>query len=141
VDAQTNMPGNAGVLALVICGAWYFYFYGANLTAPIFGAFSFDSSELPIITTYAMYIPMFVVFAVKEYKKSVFRNGVMPVLATVAALFMIFVAVYAHGIKPYREAAANGKFAFPVLFYLIVFTVIMIIGAVFYKKRKKAEFE
>jgi hypothetical protein len=25
VDAQTNMPGNAGVLALVICGAWYFY--------------------------------------------------------------------------------------------------------------------
>jgi APA family basic amino acid/polyamine antiporter len=141
VDAQTNMPGNAGVLALVICSAWYFYFYGANLTAPIFGAFSFDSSELPIITTYAMYIPMFVTFAVKEGKQSVFKNAVMPVLATVAALFMMFVAVYAHGIRPYREAAQRGEFAFPVLFYLIVFTVIMTIGAVFYKKRKKAEFK
>ena len=139
VDAQTNMPGNAGVLALVICSAWYFYFYGANLTAPIFGAFSFDSSELPIITTYAMYIPMFVTFAVKEGRQNVFKNAVMPVLATVAALFMMFVAVYAHGIRPYREAAQRGEFAFPVLFYLIVFTVIMAIGAVFYKKRKRAE--
>ena len=141
VDAQTNMPGNAGVLALVICSAWYFYFYGANLTAPIFGAFSFDSSELHIITTYAMYIPMFVTFAVKEGKQNVFKNVVMPVLATVAALFMMFVAVYAHGIRPYREAAQRGEFAFPVLFYLIVFAVIMTIGAVFYRKRKKAEFE
>ena len=137
VDTQTNMPGNAGVLALVICSAWYFYFYGANLTSPIFGAFSFDSSELPIITTYAMYIPMFAVFAVKEGKKDVFKNAVMPVLAVVAALFMMFVAVYAHGIRPHQQAAENGEFAFPVLFYLIVFIVIMAIGAVFYKKRKK----
>ncbi|MBO5756067.1 MAG: APC family permease [Clostridia bacterium] len=137
VDAQTNMPGNAGVLALVICGAWYFYFYGANLTAPIFGAFSFDSSELPIITTYAMYIPMFVMFAVKEGKRNVFKNAVMPILAVMASLFMVFVAVYAHGIRPYREAAAKGEFAFPVLFYLIVFAVIMTIGAVFYRKRKR----
>ncbi len=137
VDTQTNMPGNAGVLALVICSAWYFYFYGANLTSPIFGAFSFDSSELPIITTYAMYIPMFAVFAVKEGKKNVFKNAVMPVLAVVAALFMMFVAVYAHGIRPYQQAAQRGEFAFPVLFYLIVFIVIMAIGAVFYKKRKK----
>jgi hypothetical protein len=75
-----------------------------------------------------MYIPMFVTFAVKEGKNNVFKNAVMPVLATVAALFMMFVAVYAHGIRPYREAAQRGEFAFPVLFYLIVFTVIMAIG-------------
>lgn len=46
---------------------------------------------------------------------------------------MIFAAVYAHGITPYLSAAANGKFSFPVLFYLIVFAVIMIIGAIFKK--------
>ena len=135
VDGHTNMPANAGVLALVICGAWYFYFYGANLTSPIFGAFSFDSSELPIITTYAMYIPMFAMFAVKQGRKNVFKNAVMPLLAIIAALFMIFVAVYAHGIKPYRAAAANGQFAFPVLFYLIVFAVIMTVGAALYQKK------
>lgn len=66
VDPETNMPSNAGILALLICGAWYFYFYGANLTSPIFGAFSFDSSELPIITLYALYIPMFIFFIKKE---------------------------------------------------------------------------
>ena len=109
VDTQTNMPGNAGVLALVLCAAWYFYFYGENLTAPIFGAFSFDSSELPIFTTYAMYIPMFVMFAVKEGKQNVFKNAVMPILAVIASLFMVFVAVYTHGIRPYREATANGS--------------------------------
>ena len=137
VDSETNMPGNAGTLALLFCGLWYFYFYGANLTAPIFGVFSFDSSELPIITIYALYIPMFIVFIIKEGKKNIFKNIVMPILAIIASLFMVFVAVYAHGIRPYQNAAANGEFAFPVLFYLIVFTVIMAIGAFLYKKKNK----
>ena len=137
VDPETNMPSNAGILALLICGAWYFYFYGANLTSPIFGPFSFDSSELPIITLYALYIPMFIVFIRKEGRKNIFKNTVMPILSIIASLFMVFVAIYAHGIRPYQNAAANGEFAFPVLFYLIVFVVIMAIGALFYKKREK----
>lgn len=135
VDSQTNMPCNAGVLGLLFCGIWYFYFYGANLTTPIFGMFSFDSSELPIITIYALYFPMFIVFIKKEGKKNIFKNIIMPALASIASLFMVFVAVYAHGIRPYQIAAANGEFAFPVLFYLIVFAVIMAIGALLYKEK------
>ena len=136
IDPGTNMPANAGIIALLCCAAWYFYFYGANLTAPIFGVFSFDSSELPIITTYALYIPMFVVFMIKEGKGNVFKNIVMPLLAILSSLFMVFVAVYAHGIRPHQQAAENGEFAFPVLFYLIVFAVIMAVGALFYKRKK-----
>jgi APA family basic amino acid/polyamine antiporter len=131
------MPSNSGVLSLFFCGAWFFYFYAANLTDPVFGLFSFDSSELPIITIYAIYIPIFVKFIIKEGKKNIFKNTVMPIFAIIAAIFMVFVAVYAHGIRPYQSAAANGTFAFPVLFYLIVFAVIMAIGAIFYKKRAK----
>ena len=54
---------------------------------------------------------------------------------------MMFVAVYAHGIRPYQAAAANGEFSFPVAFYLIVYVVIMGIGLVMYKKNsaKKAK--
>lgn len=137
IDAQTNMPMNASALALLFCGAWFFYFYGANLTAPIFGPFCFDSSELPIITVYALYIPIFIMFIKKEGKNSIFKNVVMPILAIVCSLFMIFVAIYAHGITKYNAAAANGEFSFPVLFYLIVFAVIMAIGALLYKPRKK----
>ena len=137
VDAQTNMPSNSGVLALLFCGAWFFYFYAANLTKPVFGIFSFDSSELPIITIYAIYIPIFVMFIIKEGKKNVFKNIVMPALGLISSLFMVFVAVYAHGIRPYLNAAANGEFAFPVVFYLIVFAVIMVIGTFFYQKKEK----
>ena len=135
VDHQTNMPSNSGVLALLFCGAWYFYFYGANLTNPVFGPFSFDSSELPIITIYAIYIPIFVMFIIKEGKNHIFKNMVMPFLGILASLFMVFVAFYAHGLKPYRAAAEKGEFAFPVLFYLIVFVAIMLVGALFYRKK------
>ena len=137
VDGQTNMPSNSSVLALLFCGSWYFYFYAANLTKPVFGLFSFDSSELPIITIYAIYIPIFVMFIIKEGKKDIFKNIVMPILGLIASLFMMFVAVYAHGVKPYMDAAEKGEFVFPVLFYLIVFAVIMLIGACFYKKKEK----
>ena len=131
------MPSNSGILGLLFCAGWFFYFYAANLTAPIFGLFSFDSSELPIITIYGMYIPIFVMFIAKEGKKNVFKNIVMPVLGIIACAFMMFVAVYAHGVRPYQAAAANGEFAFPVLFYLIVYVVIMAIGLVMYKKKQK----
>ncbi len=140
VDAQTNMPANSSILGLLFCGFWFFYFYAANLTAPVFGLFSFDSSELPIITIYGMYIPIFVMFIVREGKKNVFKNIVMPLLGVIACTFMMFVAVYAHGVRPYQAAAAKGEFSFPVLFYLIVYVVIMAIGLAMYKKiAKKAE--
>ena len=137
VDSETNMPSNAGILALLFCSIWYFYFYGANLTTPIFGLFSFDSSELPIITVYAFYVPMFVMFIKKEGKNSIFKNTVMPILAILASLFMVFVAIYAHGIRPYLIAKESGKFAFPVLFYLIIFGIIMAVGIILYKKKKE----
>ena len=136
LDPQTNMPSNSSALTLLFCGAWYFYFYGANLTSPIFGPFSFDSSELPIITVYALYIPIFIMFIAKEGKGNVFKNVIMPALAIICSLFMIFVAIYAHGVVKYKAAAASGEFSFPVLFYLIVFAVIMAIGALLYKRKK-----
>lgn len=139
VDAKTNVPSNSSAMSLLFCAFWFFYFYASNLTAPVFGPFSFDSSELPIITIYAMYIPIYVVFMIKEGKQNIFKNIVMPVLGIAASAFMVFVAVYAHGIKPYEAAAENGEFSFPVLFYLIVFAAIMIVGALLYKSKSKKE--
>ena len=138
VDEQTNMPTNSAIFGLFICAAWLVYFYGANLTttAPWFGLFSFDSSELPIITIYGMYIPMLVMWIVKEKDLGVFKRFVLPILSIIACLFLVFVAVYAHGITPYLNAQANGKFSFPVLFYLIVYVVIMAVGFLFSKDFK-----
>ena len=145
VSTETNMPTNASVFGLLVCAVWLFYFYGANLWGnpetgkPLFGIFSFDSSELPIITIYALYIPIFLSFMIKNGKENVFKNIVMPLIGIIASGFMVFAAVYAHGITPYLNAKANGEFSFPVLFYLIVFAVIMVIGAFFYKKSNKED--
>ena len=59
-----------------------------------------------------------------------------------ASIFMVGAAIYAHGIAPYLSAKANGEFSMPILFYLIIYAVIMIIGVGFLvagnkKKAKK----
>ena len=112
------------------------YFYGANLTTGWFGLFNFDSSELPIVTIYALYIPIFIAWMKKEKELGVVKRFVLPIASIIACLFMVFAAVYAHGITPYLAAAEAGKFSFLVLFYLIVFAVIMIVG-ILVKKEKK----
>ena len=129
VDKHTNMVTNSAIWGLFISAAWLVYFYGANLSTGWFGVFNFDSSELPIVTIYAMYIPMLVMWMAKEKGLGIYKRFVLPGLSVLACLFMIFAAVYAHGITPYLAAKAKGSFSFPVLFYLIVFAAIMAIGA------------
>ena len=128
VDKTTNATTNSSVWGLFVCAAWLLYFYGANLTEGWFGLFNFDSSELPIVTIYAMYIPMFIAWMIKEKDLSPVKRFVLPAVSIVACGFMVFAAVYAHGITPFLAAQEAGKFSFPVLFYLIVYGVIMLLG-------------
>ncbi|MBR5023400.1 MAG: APC family permease [Oscillospiraceae bacterium] len=128
VDPATNMVSNSAIWGLLTSCLWMVYFYGANLTSGWFGLFNFDSSELPIITIYGMYIPMFIMWMKKEKDLGAFKRFILPIASIVACLFMIFAAIYAHGITPYLNAQKEGKFALPVAFYLIVFAMIMFAG-------------
>lgn len=94
-------------------------FYGANLTDPWFGFFCFDSSELPIVTLYALYLPIFIAFMRKEADLPGFKRFVMPALALCGSLFMIYAACYAHGMA--------------VVAYLIIFAAVMLAGVFFAK--------
>ncbi|MDY0227830.1 MAG: APC family permease [Desulfomicrobium apsheronum] len=122
IDNATNMPTNSAVLGLLLSAFWLVYFYGANLTKPWFGFFCFDPSELPIVTIYALYIPIFVVFMKKEADLSVFKRYVMPSLAIFGSLFMMFAACFSHGMA--------------VVAYLVIFGVIMLGGAFFSRERE-----
>ena len=123
IDINTNMPTNSSILGLLLSGTWLLYFFGSNLTAvPWFGPFSFDSSELPIVTIYAMYIPIFIMMMVKEQSLSFSKRFLMPSLAICACVFMVIAACYAHGKA--------------VFFYLIIFSVIMAIGLIINYKKK-----
>ena len=65
IDPTNNMPMNSSVFGLLMCAVWLLYFYGANLSSNgWFGVFNFDSSELPIVTIYAFYIPMFIAWMI-----------------------------------------------------------------------------
>lgn len=141
IDPTTNMTSNSAVWGLLVCCIWMVYFYGANLTVGWFGKFNFDSSELPIVTIYGMYIPMFIMWMKKEKDLGIFKRFILPGLSIVACAFMVFAAVYAHGITPYQAAQAEGKFSFPVLFYLIIYVVVLVIGALLRKPKKGTALE
>ena len=117
VDRITNMPTNASIIGLLLAGFWLVFFYGANLVQhPWFGWLSFDSSELPIVTVYAMYIPIFVKMMLKEKDLSFFKGRLMPVLAILCSVFMVVAAFYAHS----KEMAG----------YLVVFACVMFLGKI-----------
>lgn len=133
VDKKTNMPTNASIIGLLLCIVWFIFFYGCFFAAkPWFGKYSFDMTELPIVTIYALYIPIFVVMFIRGIKGgkdsaksfgSIFNNFVAPVLAVCGCAFMIVACCFSHKMG--------------VVWYLIAFAVIMAIGAAFLFLGKK----
>ena len=117
------MPANSAIVGVLMCAVWLTYFYGANLTEGWFGPFCFDSSELPIITLYALYIPMFLNVMRREKELNAFHRYVMPALSIVCCIFFCVAAVVSHGKA--------------VLYYLIVFAVIMALAIPFYRQGKE----
>ena len=73
----------------------------------------------------------------KDKSEGFFRRIVVPAMAIIGSLFLIGCAIYAHGIVPYQKAAAEGKFVFPVLFFVIVGAVVLFCGKFFYNEDKK----
>jgi APA family basic amino acid/polyamine antiporter len=114
VDRHTNMPTNSAVFALLISAGWFLYFYATNLACIWDGPFVFDSSELPIITVYAMYLPIIFQWMRKEKDENVMRRFIIPGLAVFGCSFMVFACILAHG--------------WDCLWYLIVFIAVMALG-------------
>ncbi|MCQ4727244.1 APC family permease [Anaerotignum faecicola] len=123
MDKTTNMPNNSAVFGVLICAWWLLYFYGSNLTDTWFGFLTFDSSELPIITIYASYIPIVIMFVIKNKDLNAFNRFVMPLLTVAGCVFMVIAAIFAHRIA--------------VVGYLIVFCIFMAAGVYFRNKNKQ----
>ena len=120
VDPVTNMPNNSAVFALMATAAWFLYFYASNLACIWTGPFVFDSTELPIITSYTMYLPILIQWIRKEKEQNVIRRFIMPVLAVCGSVFMVIACIFSHG--------------WGCVWYLIVFAVVMAIGIVSNRK-------
>ena len=121
LDNKTNMPNNSAIAGLLLVACWFVYFYFANLAQTWSGPFVFDSSELPIITIYLMYLPILIQWIRKEKDQNVLRRFILPVLALCGSVFMVIASIFSHGMG--------------CVWYLIVFAVIMTVG-ILTKKRK-----
>ena len=115
VDPVSGMAVNSAVFGLLSSVLWLVYFYFGTILNS-FGPLMFDSSELPIITLYALYIPIYIAL-MKRRDLSLFRRRVMPLLAIACSCFMVFAAIYAH--------------RWNVAWYLGLFVIIEAVGACF----------
>ena len=123
VDKITNMPSNSAVLALLVTAAWFLYFYLSNLACVWTGPFVFDSTELPIITIYMMYLPILIQWMRKEKDQPILSRFVLPILALCGSVFMVIASIFSH--------------KWGCFWYMIVFAVIMAIGLLVNKSNKK----
>lgn len=127
VDKQTGTPLQSSLIALALCMGWLLFYFGSQLNNPSwFGSFAFDITELPIVTVYITYIPIFIMIMKKEKDLPVLKRYLAPALGIIACGFMIFSGAMAHSIS--------------VICYLIVLAVVMAIGAIFlWKSNRQAD--
>lgn len=132
VDPTSKMPANSSIVGLLLCAFWLlwwqvFFWEGPNVLAlnniPAF--FAWEPDELPIITIYASYIPIFLIALPRDKSLNVFQRFVLPILACIACLFMLYCAVRAYQIQ--------------ALYYVIFFLVVLAVGNLFYRKKPKTE--
>lgn len=121
VDKKTNMPHNSAIFSLLMCGFWFVYFIFYALGK--FGDFGFDSSELPIITLYALYIPILVSMMIKERELGFFKRFALPILSIAGIGLIIYASISKHGMGN--------------IWYLIVFAIFMLAGMIIKLARGK----
>ncbi len=123
VNSRFDMPIRSSVFGLALSIVWLLQWQLGYINGSLPDLISFENDELPIITFYAACIPIFIYIMVKCTDLNPAKRFVFPSLATLACLFMVFSAVY--------------KYRLDALYYLIVFTVIMLIGVLFHRKDGK----
>lgn len=123
ISPATNMPYNSAIVSLLLCALWLVYFYGANLVPdPWFGEnFSFDSSEVPIITIYVFYIPMLINLMKKHPELSFGKRFILIPAAILCSVFMLYAMI--------------DKLRMTFLYFLIILAVCIAVGLLFHKSK------
>ena len=119
INKRTGMPMRSAFFGMGVTVLWLLQWQFGFIGGKLPGIISFENDELPIITFYACCIPIFVYIMHSCRDLGKIKRFVIPSLAVLACLFMVFSAIY--------------KYKVEALYYLIVFAVIMTVGAMFYR--------
>ena len=117
-----NMPVRAALITFGIAVLWMLQWEFGLIRGQLPAIISFENDELPIITLYALYIPIFVNMMIHGKDLHPVKRFVFPALSIAACLFMIFCAFYAYKLQAF--------------YYLFVFAIIMLVGLMFYRDKK-----
>ena len=121
LSKKANMPVLSAIIGLCLTLFWLSQRQFCTIDKLLPPMFCFSNDELPIITLYASYIPIFIraMCICKDLKP--FNRFVIPSVAIIACAFMMYAAIVSYKIE--------------VIYYLAVFAVIMLIGLLFYRDK------
>ncbi len=119
LNKQSNMPLTSSFVGFGIALIWMLQWEFGLIRGQLPTFISFENDELPIITLYAFYIPIFINMMIKSKGLHPVKRFVFPALSICASLFMIYSAFAAYKLD--------------AIYYLLVFAVIMLIGVMFYR--------
>ena len=126
IDKTTNVPHNSCSFALLVSAFWFAYFIivGSGFFGWAgFDKYGFDSSELPIITIYPLYVPIFMVMMIREKELGVFKRFVLPIVSIIGVGIIVLASIIKHEMDN--------------VWYLILFAIIMAIGYLVLLSNKK----
>lgn len=123
VNKKLDMPIRSSVFGFITVSIWLLQWQFGLINGWLPKIISFENDELPIITFYACCIPIFVYIIRKCKDLHPVKRFVIPSIAIVSCLFMVFSAIY--------------KYRIDALYYFIVFSIIMSVGLLFYRKNGK----
>lgn len=125
VDRKTNMPHNSAAVALFVCVIWMAYFVVAQNfgegSLNLFGDYGFDSSELPVVTIYPLYIPVLIMFMIKAKDVHPVKRFVLPALSVAGTVVVVIASIMRHKMDN--------------VWYLIVFAAVIAVGALFFQDK------
>ena len=119
ISEKSNMPTKSALIGFAISAVWMLQWEFGLIRGKLPALISFENDELPIITLYAFYVPIFINMMIKAKDLSPVKRFVFPSLSLAACAFMIYSAFAAYKIQ--------------AIYYLIVFAVIMLVGLLFYR--------
>lgn len=123
VNKKANMPVYSAIFGLGVCLLWLTQWQLGFINGFLPEFLSFENDELPIVCFYVACIPIFIYVMRKCSDLGFIKRFIIPSVACIACLFMVFCAVYSYRIE--------------ALYYLIVFALIMAIGMPFYNRSRK----
>ena len=122
ISEKSNMPVASAIIGFAISLVWMLQWEFGLIRGVLPAIISFENDELPIITLYAFYIPIFINMMRHSKDMHPVKRYVLPSLSIASCLFMIFCAFYAYKVQAF--------------YYLFVFAAIMLVGLMFYRDKK-----